>query len=370
MSSCLSCGKPLNPDAPMHNASQGKAVRARQPEYRLSQIFGSAAMSKRTLILLSLIAAFRIAALAADLPGSKDPPGMKRYEDSEIIGYREPRFDEFLVPLGPPTSQDPPKYTKSLQVEGLVSRYTYVAPAGRTPTELLRNYKLEFQRLDLVTLYEKGTSDRGWFGPTLSPIAVEDKIGDILAYNEAQERVLVGKSKDTSPTYYYVFVTSYRDGNMPDRLRSRVTKDRALAELVVVTPQQMEKKMAFVNAGEMSRSLAESGKIALYGIYFDTDKDSVRPDSQTTLQEIARLLTANRGLKVSVVGHTDNQGKPDYNLDLSRRRAASVVRELTSKYGVAVDRLSSFGCGFYAPVASNDTEDGKAKNRRVELVKW
>ena len=116
---------------------------------------------------------------------------------------------------------------------------------------------------------------------------------------------------------------------MPDRLQSRVTKDIALAELVMVTPQQMEQKMAFVNAGEMSRSLADSGKIALYGIYFDTDKDSVRPDSQATLQEIAKLLTANRGLKVSVVGHTDNQGKPDYNLDLSRRRAAAVVRELT-----------------------------------------
>jgi OOP family OmpA-OmpF porin len=96
----------------------------------------------------------------------------------------------------------------------------------------------------------------------------------------------------------------------------------------------------------------------------------VRPDSQATLQEIAKLLTANRGLKVSIVGHTDNQGKPDYNLDLSRRRAAAVVRELTSKYGIAADRLTSFGCGFYAPVASNDTEDGKAKNRRVELVKW
>jgi outer membrane protein OmpA-like peptidoglycan-associated protein len=71
-----------------------------------------------------------------------------------------------------------------------------------------------------------------------------------------------------------------------------------------------------------------------------------------------------------VVGHTDNQGKPDYNLDLSRRRAAAVVRELTLKYGIAADRLSSFGCGFYSPVASNETEDGKAKNRRVELVKW
>lgn len=313
---------------------------------------------------------FRITALAADLPGSKDPPGMKRYEGSEIIGYREPRFDEFLLPMGPPTSQSPPAYTKSQKIEGLVSRYTYVAPAGRTPTELLRNYKLEFQRLGLVTLYEKGTSDRGWFGPTLSPIAVEDKIGDILAYNEAQERVLVGKSKDASPTYYYVFVTSYRDGNMPDRLQSMVKKDTALAEIVVVTPQQMETKMVFVNADEMSHSLADSGKIALYGILFDTDKDSVRPDSQATLQEIAKLLTANRSLKVSVVGHTDNQGKPDYNLDLSRRRAAAVVRELTSKYGIAADRLSSFGCGFYAPVASNDTEDGKAKNRRVELVKW
>ena len=327
-------------------------------------------MSNRTLTLLSLMVALRIAALAADLPGSKDPPGMKRYEGSEIIGYREPRFDEFLLPMGPPTSQDPPKYAKSLKTEGLVSRYTYVAPAGRTPTELIRNYKLEFQRLDLVTLYDKGPGEGGWFGPTLSPISVEDKIGDILVYNQDQERILVGRSKEASPTYYYVFVTSYRAGNMPDRLQSRVTKDIALAELVVVTPQQMEQKMAFVNAGEMSRSLADSGKIALYGIYFDTDKDSVRPDSQATLQEIAKLLTANPGLKVSVVGHTDNQGKPDYNLDLSRRRAAAVARELTLKYGIAADRLSSFGCGFYSPVASNETEDGKAKNRRVELVKW
>jgi hypothetical protein len=99
--------------------------------------------------------ALRIATLAADLPGSKDPPGTKRYEGSEIIGYREPKFDEFLLPMGPPTSQDPPAYAKSLKIDGLVSRYTYVAPAGRTPTELLRNYKLEFQRLGLVTLYEK-----------------------------------------------------------------------------------------------------------------------------------------------------------------------------------------------------------------------
>jgi outer membrane protein OmpA-like peptidoglycan-associated protein len=132
----------------------------------------------------------------------------------------------------------------------------------------------------------------------------------------------------------------------------------------------MEEKMTFVNADEMSKTIVDSGKVALYGIYFDNDKDSLGPDSQPTLQEIAKLLTGNPKLKIQVVGHTDNQGTPDYNLDLSRRRAANVVRALTSSFGVPASRVSSFGCGPYSPVASNDSEDGKAKNRRVELVKW
>ena len=147
-------------------------------------------------------------------------------------------------------------------------------------------------------------------------------------------------------------------------------KDIALAELIVVAPEKMDEMMTFVNADQMSKSLADSGNVALYGIYFDTDKDTLGPQSQTTLAEIAKLMTAGPQLKLRVVGHTDNQGKADYNLDLSRRRAASVVRELTSKYGVAADRLDSFGAGLYAPVASNDTDEGRAKNRRVELVKW
>jgi OmpA-OmpF porin, OOP family len=75
-------------------------------------------------------------------------------------------------------------------------------------------------------------------------------------------------------------------------------------------------------------------------------------------------------LNIHVVGHTDNQGKPDYNLDLSRRRAATVAHELTSKYGIAANRMDAFGCGQYAPTESNDSDEGRAKNRRVELVKW
>jgi OmpA-OmpF porin, OOP family len=138
----------------------------------------------------------------ADLAGSKDPPGVKRYEGSEIIGYRAPKFDEVLLPLGPPTEVTPVAYAKSLRVEGRVSRYTYLAPAGRSPAELFRNYKTELQRLDVETLYEKGTGDRGWFGPTFDPIAEEDGLKQILAYSEVDERVIVGKSKDAQATSF------------------------------------------------------------------------------------------------------------------------------------------------------------------------
>lgn len=308
--------------------------------------------------------------LAADLPGSQDPPGVKRYAGSEIIGYRAPKFDEFLVPLGPPTQSSPAIYEKSVKADGLISRYTYLAPAERTPVELFRNYKLEFQRLNLTTLYEKGPSVKGWFGPTLDSIADEDQLGQILYYNEDQERVLVAKSKDAKPTYYYVFVTAFLDGVVPERLQGSVTKNRALAEVIVIQPEQMEKQMVFVNAADMAAALSGSGKVALYGINFDTDKDTIRPDSQPTLEEIAKLLKSTPAMKLHVVGHTDNQGKADYNLDLSRRRAANVVRELTAKYSISPARLDSFGCGLYAPLASNDSEDGRAKNRRVELVSW
>jgi OmpA-OmpF porin, OOP family len=307
---------------------------------------------------------------AADLPGSKDPPGMQRYTGSELIGYRAPKFDEFLLPLGPPTGFSPVAYEKSIKTEGLVSRYTYLAPAGRSVAELVRNYKLEFKRLDLGTLYEKTADQKGWFGPTFDQIAAEDQLGQILSYNESQERVLVAKSKDAKPTYYYLFATAYADGVIPERLQNAISKDCALVELVIISPQEMQENMAFLSAEDMSKSLFSSGKVALYGIYFDTNQDKIRPDSEPLLKEIAKLLSSNPQLNIHVVGHTDNQGKPDFNLDLSRRRAAAVVHELESRYSIPANRLDSFGCGLYAPVASNDSEEGRAKNRRVELVNW
>jgi outer membrane protein OmpA-like peptidoglycan-associated protein len=295
---------------------------------------------------------------------------MKRYEGSELIGYRAPKFDEYLLPLGAPTNMDPPAFEKSAPIEGQVSYYTYLAPAGRTPAELFRNYKLEFQRLGIDVQYEKGAGQHGWFGPTFDKVASEADLSQILAYDEDDERLLVGKSRDAKPSYYVIFVTAYKDGVIPERLEGRIAKGQALAQLVVVSADVMEKKMAFVNADDMKQAIHDSGKVALYGLFFDTDKDAVKPESQPTLAEIAKLLKSTPSLRLHVVGHTDNQGKSDYSLDLSRRRAASVVAELTGKHGIAANRLDAFGCGMYSPVASNDAEDGRAKNRRVELVQW
>jgi OOP family OmpA-OmpF porin len=322
------------------------------------------------LLAVSMLLLPAVLMWAQDVPDSKDPAGMKRYEGSELIGYRAPKFDEYLLPLGPPKSGDPVAYEKSTNVEGLVGYYTYLAPEGRTPTELFRNYKQEFQRLGIQTMYEKSAGQHGWFGPTFDKVATENDLSQILGYDEADERMLVGKTRDASPSYYLVFVTAYQDGVIPERLHGRVTKGRALAQLVVVTPEQMEKKMAFVNADDMKQALHDAGKVALYGVYFDSDKDVVKSESQPTLQEIAKLLKGEPSLRLHVVGHTDNQGKAEYNLDLSRKRAANVVRELTSKLGITANRLDSFGCGLYSPVAANGTEDGRAKNRRVELVEW
>jgi outer membrane protein OmpA-like peptidoglycan-associated protein len=141
------------------------------------------------------------------------------------------------------------------------------------------------------------------------------------------------------------------------------------AVIKVVETKEMETdKIQFVNASEMEQALDDTGKIALYGILFDFDKDIIKPESKPTLDEIATLLTGKPDLKVQIVGHTDDQGGADYNLNLSKRRAASVVTALTGQYGIAADRLSSDGMGATQPVDTNDTDEGRAKNRRVELV--
>jgi OOP family OmpA-OmpF porin len=123
------------------------------------------------------------------------------------------------------------------------------------------------------------------------------------------------------------------------------------------------------NAAQLQTGINGTGHVVVNGILFDTAKADVKPESGPAIEQIAKLMQQDPKLKIYVVGHTDNVGQNAGNLDLSKRRAASVVQVLETQYHIAGDRLAPFGCGSYAPSMSNDTEDGRALNRRVEIVK-
>ena len=137
---------------------------------------------------------------------------------------------------------------------------------------------------------------------------------------------------------------------------------------VNIIEKQMMKQEVVANADIMAGSIKETGRIALYGIYFDTDKAEIKPASEPALVEVVKMLTADPTLKLYVVGHTDNAGQFSHNIKLSQDRAAAVVKALVSRHGIEASRLTPFGDGPTAPVASNKSEEGRAKNRRVELV--
>jgi OmpA-OmpF porin, OOP family len=123
------------------------------------------------------------------------------------------------------------------------------------------------------------------------------------------------------------------------------------------------------NAAALANDLRATGHAAVYGILFDTGSAAIKPESAQAIGEIAKLLQSDASLKLYVVGHTDNVGTADANLKLSDQRAQAVLKALVATHGIAAARLRAFGCAQFAPVAANDAEGGRAKNRRVELVK-
>ena len=136
-----------------------------------------------------------------------------------------------------------------------------------------------------------------------------------------------------------------------------------------IVEKEAMKQEVVADAAAMGNDIRSTGHVSVYGIYFDTGKSTIKPESDAAISEIAKLLKNDGALKVYVVGHTDNVGSFDSNMKLSKDRAEAVVKALTGKHGIAATRLKPYGLASLAPVTSNDTEDGKAKNRRVELVR-
>lgn len=362
---------------------------ARSPVYR----YGSRLPVR---IVSSIAPTFADATIpTSDIEGSADNPLLKRYDGAFIVSYEQSAYTDFTVPLSPlVASADPDArdtnnnrvYAPEQQheVEGALTRIAYVLPAERSPLEVLRNYQDVVEAAGGEVLFEckkedcGGDAGRATSGGgnkmSLAMFFLHDsdlKDADFsngkcaLTSGINDQRFFSAKIPQAEGDAYVTVQTF----SLIDDLYCAELNGRTIALVHVLEPKGREKKMVVVEAAKMANSLSTSGSISLYGIYFDTDKAALKPESDPTLQEIATLLQNDPKMAVIVVGHTDNQGAFAYNIDLSSRRAEAVKDALVTKYGIDGGRLTAAGAGMMAPVASNDSEDGRSKNRRVVLVK-
>ncbi|MGM0500932.1 MAG: OmpA family protein, partial [Bacillota bacterium] len=144
-------------------------------------------------------------------------------------------------------------------------------------------------------------------------------------------------------------------------------KQRPTALQTVVEEQDLE--TGLISTESIMQDIESKGKVSIYGVYFDTDSAKIKSDSEPTVEKIAKVLKENPELNIHIVGHTDNTGEFDYNLELSKKRASALAGKLVNEYDINKERLEAKGVGPLAPKETNETEDGRAKNRRVELVK-
>jgi outer membrane protein OmpA-like peptidoglycan-associated protein len=298
-------------------------------------------------MVLACLSLASFAVAADDIAGAKDFPGIGRFKGSTITGYDTKDFDAARIQAATFKDGQP---TDARRLEGRVARIAYRTPAGPSILEVSRNFETQLEKAGFEKLLSCDTDACGGipFTEAVDVLPVPQMWVDGFNFH-----YYAGHKKDGDrETYASVLVS--------------MNNDEITAQLVVAEIGAIENKM--IDAAAMAKGLGEKGHIALYGIYFDTDKATLKPESGPTLDQIAKLLGDQPRLDVFIVGHTDAQGSYEHNMDLSRRRAAAVADELARSRHVAKGRMRTAGVGFLAPVGSNATEDGRALNRRVELV--
>ena len=267
-------------------------------------------------VLLSVPSAFA----QTDVEGSKDYPGISRMPGYYIRDYRDTSFDSNEFTISEAGNE------KRLTVEGHRFDILYHLKDNATPPSALQ----------IVRNYQNAARAVG------GTILFDTRDATTIRFNKADKEVWL----------------SLEVGNEPSGTP---------INMVIIEKQAMRQEVT-MDANAMARDISATGRVAIYGILFDTGKADLKPESGPALAEIAKLFKANTTLKVYVVGHTDMTADLATNLKLSQARAQSVVNALVNQYGIIATRLIPFGAGPYAPVASNKTDECRAKNRRVELV--
>ncbi|MCF8339291.1 MAG: OmpA family protein [Bacteroidales bacterium] len=281
-----------------------------------------------------------------DVEGSEDHPMISRYEGSVIKGYEQFEYDRAKFPSG---KEDGELQTTTL--EGKLTKIFYRAPERPSVLQVQRNYQMALQDAGFEILYKcdkHGLSNKYIGG-----------MGQHLFYDQDAYYILARMPGEEGHIYASIAISGHKNRDCTD-IFLRVLEEK---------PMPTGKVKVNIDAETMAEDIDEKGSVSIYGIHFDTDKATIKEKSESTLAEIASLLEEKPELNLGVVGHTDATGNEEHNMGLSKRRADAVVEFLTSEYSISKDRLKPRGVGPWAPVASNEDEDGRARNRRVELVK-
>ena len=286
-----------------------------------------------------------------DVKGSSDHPRISRFAGSTIVQYKAADFGLLVLPLSPASSTK--GAAKNQSVEGHSRQMLYRIPAGHNSHEVFRTYEAALKKDGFQILYAcigDAQCGSGWPGYLQGKYGVN--MGGVVW--ESQRYLAARRAAPEGDTYLMLY--AYDEGS----------QSKVLLDIVDVAP--LKEGLVTITAAEMAKDIGAVGHVPVYGVYFDVDKADIKPESATALQEMAKLLEQQPRLNVAIVGHTDNVGTLDHNLLLSERRADAVVRVLVSQYRIDAKRLIPKGVGPLAPVTSNAAEEGRAKNRRVELV--
>ncbi|MDR7270866.1 outer membrane protein OmpA-like peptidoglycan-associated protein [Pelomonas saccharophila] len=316
----------------------------------------------------------------ADVKGSADHPVISRFSGSLLVGYGQQDWATTVLPgAGGMSKTERNKFADPLQVEGKITRLFYLSPLGKTPLEVFRNQQQALMAAGFKPRFSCEVKD--CLGPAYFAIKDDNrgkgmdwakgyligvkgnnfrgaKWGIPMSVTYDEGHILAGTLTRGGSTLQILVFTSLAENEYTDRAASYVE---------IVEPKSMPTGQVTVDAKAIGAGLQAEGRIALYGILFDTGKAELKPDSDAQLDQMVAVLKAQPAAKVFIVGHTDNVGSVDANLKLSQGRAQAVVAALAQR-GIAANRLAAHGNANYAPVASNASEEGRAKNRRVEMV--
>lgn len=311
----------------------------------------------------------------ADLNGLADPSGTKRYSGSVLVYRDDVAYDEVKFPSGKvrDVAENYPARARS----GKRVSLQYTLPAARSSLEVIRNYQQQAQGDGFSPVFECAGDSCGAGNGQLKysivsailPSRFFDQVGESSAaacgsYGVSTIRYALLENKASGAT----LAVAAANPEISSVYCADSYKNQLTVWVTRVEPEIREQTMVALSANDMAKSIDVDGRVALYGIYFDTGKADVKPESKASLDQIGELLRQRPELKLHVVGHTDNVGGFESNTALSKRRAESVVTALASSYGVGRARLTGNGVASLAPVKTNTTDEGRAKNRRVELV--